>query len=107
MEKKRKSLWGREGDCLVKEGGPMCTLCCWLLNVEMTDSPRDEFCKHQTKQGCSIHDQLSPESECGKFHCSQISLNMWYGFYWKAAQIGLITEEECEQFRSKIRPMLR
>jgi hypothetical protein len=78
----------------------MCTLCCLLLKIKATNSPENQSCEHQTAHGCSIHGKDNFSDECHDWHCDELSGNMVYYFYTKAAELGLITEEEAKEWKS-------
>jgi hypothetical protein len=94
----RRSIWVRY-DCKISADGPTCTLCCLLLNIVATSSPKDSECRFQTADGCSIHADETFPDECLNWHCSMMSGNMWYYFYGQAAKHELITQEECADRR--------
>jgi hypothetical protein len=53
-----------------------CQLCCWLFCVPAMDKPRWEHCKHQSEQGCDIHDQPRP-AICTDFLCAWMQEPWW------------------------------
>lgn len=57
-----------------------CTLCCKLLNIDSTNSPKNELCKHcEEYKGCTIY-KTRPQ-ECKEFNCAYAQ--------WKKASLKL------------------
>jgi hypothetical protein len=95
----KRTLWNRT-DCKVSENGPQCTLCCEIMAIQALQKEKLTKCQHQCESGCGIHG--SHPAECQQFHCSDMSLNMWYFYYGYARDMGLITPEACAELRSKL-----
>lgn len=50
-----------------------CTMCCKLLEIDVLDKPRGQWCAHcDTSSGCTIYDER-PEP-CRIFHCGYLRL---------------------------------
>ena len=67
-----------------------CTLCCKLLEIVDVESKANEWCKHCTKNGCSIYEHRP--QDCKEFMCAWLQME-YAGIDMRPDRCGVVFEK--------------